>query len=193
MSTEAKKDADKLIEYSEKIEIIQEKQLQIFQYSNEKLDKVIDFAGKLVSIGELINENKRLDNEKINLQNQFSQILCKHQRDMTIIEKRFEERGLVFSKYFEVYTVGCKHGKMTKGSLVGGTSGRVLCNPAGQADFLNKKGTQLNISMGLCVGHDMIFSKVSDGLVTNLFDKDFTNNNNPEQAMAEIYSQIDRL
>lgn len=98
-----------------------------------------------------------------------------------------------FSKYFEVYTVGCKHGKMTKGSLVGGTSGRVLCNPAGQADFLNKKGTQLNISMGLCVGHDMIFSKVSDGLVTNLFDKDFTNNNNPEQAMAEIYSQIDRL
>jgi uncharacterized metal-binding protein len=38
----------------------------------------------------------------------------------------------------------------------------------------------------LCVGHDMIFSKVSKGLVTNLFDKDFTNNNNPTQAISEI-------
>ena len=110
MSNEVKKDADKLIEYSEKIEIIQEKQLQIFQHSNEKLDKVIDFAGKLVSIGELINENKRLDNERIILQNQFAQILCKHQRNMTIIEKRFEERGLVFSKYFEVINKGLETG-----------------------------------------------------------------------------------
>jgi len=40
--------------------------------------------------------------------------------------------------------------------------------------------------MGLCVGHDMIFSKLSHGLVTNLFDKDFTNNNNPAQAIADI-------
>jgi len=62
----------------------------------------------------------------------------------------------------------------------------IACNPAGQADFLNKKNTDLNISMGLCVGHDMIFSKKSEALVTNLFDKDFTNNNNPAQAIADI-------
>ena len=110
MSNEVTKDANKLIEYSNKIDIIQEKQLQIIQYNNERIDKVIDFAGKLVSVGELINENKRLDNEKINLQNQFSQILCKHQRNMTIIEKRFEERGLVFSKYFEVIDKGLATG-----------------------------------------------------------------------------------
>lgn len=61
-----------------------------------------------------------------------------------------------------------------------------MCNPAGQADFLNNHGTELNISMGLCVGHDMIFSKKSDGFVTNLFDKDFTNNNSPEIAFSEI-------
>jgi len=102
MNNDANKDADILIEYSDKIEIIQEKQLQIVQYNNERLDKVIDFAGKLVTVGELINENKRLDNERIILQNQFTQILCKHQRNMTIIEKRFAERGMVFSKYFEV-------------------------------------------------------------------------------------------
>lgn len=91
-----------------------------------------------------------------------------------------------FSRYFEVYTVDCKYDRIPLKNLLGGTSNRVMCNPAGQADFLNKRNTELNISMGLCVGHDMIFSKASDGFVTNLFDKDFTNNNNPSQAIADI-------
>lgn len=89
-------------------------------------------------------------------------------------------------KHFEVYTIDCKYGRIPKKEILGGEGNRIMCNPAGQADYLNKKNTELNISMGLCVGHDMIFSKVSNGLVTNLFDKDFTNNNNPEQAISEI-------
>ena len=95
-----------------------------------------------------------------------------------------------FSKYFKVYTVGCKHGKVRKKEILGGDSGRVMCNPAGQAEFLNNYKTELNISMGLCVGHDMIFSKKSTGLVTNLFDKDFTNNNNPSIAFSEVERTI---
>jgi len=91
-----------------------------------------------------------------------------------------------FEKYFEVFLVDCKYGRLSKGELLGGSGRRVLCNPAGQADFLNKKNTDLNISMGLCVGHDMIFSKASNAYVTNLFDKDFTNNNNPARAIADI-------
>jgi len=91
-----------------------------------------------------------------------------------------------FSKYFEIYVVDCKYGHIPKKDILGGEGNRIMCNPAGQADYLNKKHTELNISMGLCVGHDMIFSKKSDGLVTNLFDKDFTNNNNPASAIADI-------
>ncbi|MGQ1946738.1 DUF1847 domain-containing protein [Geofilum sp. OHC36d9] len=93
------------------------------------------------------------------------------------------------SQYFEVYTVDCKYGRLTKKEVLGGTENRILCNPAGQADFLNKKDTELNISMGLCVGHDMIFSKTSNAYVTNLFDKDFTNDNNPAQAIADIHNK----
>lgn len=89
-------------------------------------------------------------------------------------------------KYFDVFTVDCKYGRLTKKALLGGESKRILCNPAGQADFLNNHKTELNISMGLCVGHDMIFSKLSEGLVTNLFDKDFTNKHNPIQAINEL-------
>jgi len=91
-----------------------------------------------------------------------------------------------FSKYFDVFTVDCKYGRISKKEIIGGTDGRILCNPAGQADYLNKKNTDLNISMGLCVGHDMIFNKMSNALVTNLFDKDFTNNNNMAEAIAHI-------
>ncbi|MCU4164350.1 MULTISPECIES: DUF1847 domain-containing protein [Marinilabiliaceae] len=90
------------------------------------------------------------------------------------------------SKYFNVYSVDCKYGNLTKKELLGGESKRILCNPAGQADFLNNHKTELNISMGLCVGHDMIFSKLSEGLVTNLFDKDFTNKHNSLKAIKEL-------
>lgn len=64
-----------------------------------------------------------------------------------------------FSKYFDVHMVDCKYGRLFKKEILSGESNQVLCNPAGQADFLNKQHTDLNISMGLCVGHDMIFSK----------------------------------
>ncbi len=94
------------------------------------------------------------------------------------------------SKFFEVFTVDCKYGRITKKELLGGEGARILCNPAGQAEFLNQHNTELNISMGLCVGHDMIFSKQSKGLVTNLFDKDFTNNNSPERAVADTKSKL---
>lgn len=95
-----------------------------------------------------------------------------------------------FSKYFDVYTVDCKYGRIPQKDILGGNSNYIMCNPAGQADFLNKKKTELNISMGLCIGHDMIFSKKSDALVTNLFDKDFTNNNNPAQAILDIQQKV---
>lgn len=91
-----------------------------------------------------------------------------------------------FSKYFNVFLVHCKHGRIPTKDIIGGTSKRAICNPAGQAEYLNQNNTELNISMGLCVGHDMIFSKASEGLVTNLFDKDFTNNDSPRAALNEI-------
>ncbi|GAF04535.1 DUF1847 domain-containing protein [Saccharicrinis fermentans] len=95
-----------------------------------------------------------------------------------------------FSKCFDVYTVDCKYGRLQKKDLLGGSGSRILCNPAGQAHFLNQRNTDLNISMGLCVGHDMIFSKASNAFVSNLFDKDFTNNNHPDQAITEIQMKM---
>lgn len=99
-----------LISYSERIESIQGRQIEILNLQNQNIDKIVEFSGKLITVAELINENKRLDNERINLQNQAIKIVLKHQINMTIIQKVFEERGLVFTKYFEIINKGLESG-----------------------------------------------------------------------------------
>lgn len=75
------------------------------------------------------------------------------------------------SDEFEICTVDCKYGRVTKQEMLG-VPGGIMCNPAGQADVLNREKTGLNISMGLCVGHDMVFNQASEAPVTHLIVKD---------------------
>ena len=90
------------------------------------------------------------------------------------------------SKDFTVYSVNCKHGRLREDELLQNNNERIICNPAGQAEFLTSKKCDLNISLGLCVGHDMVFNEQSQAPVTTVFTKDFTNNNNPAIAVAEL-------
>jgi len=80
-------------------------------------------------------------------------------------------QNVLTSKGFTIDTVHCKLGKVKFNELVPGYKG-TSCNPAGQADFLAKKNTELNIMMGLCLGHDMIFNTKSKAPVTPLVVKD---------------------
>jgi uncharacterized metal-binding protein len=65
-----------------------------------------------------------------------------------------------------------------------------MCNPAGQAEFLKEQQTELNISMGLCVGHDMLFSQKSDVAVTTLVVKDRVNNHNPMEGIRSLIETV---
>ena len=63
---------------------------------------------------------------------------------------------------FKVASVICKTGGYDKSSI--GIKHKLhegefepMCNPIGQAKFLEKAGTQFNIVLGLCVGHDSVF------------------------------------
>lgn len=76
---------------------------------------------------------------------------------------------------FEVFTVDCKCGKITKQQMLDRAGNGIMCNPAGQADYLKENNTELNISMGLCVGHDMLFNQKSTVPVTTLVVKDRIN------------------
>lgn len=101
---------------------------------------------------------------------------------------------------FEVASVACKHGGIPKEDIDLEDSEKIrpgqhesMCNPVSQADALNRAGTEFNIVLGLCVGHDSLFFKHSDGLVTTLVAKDRVLAHNPIGALQladSYYSKV---
>lgn len=61
------------------------------------------------------------------------------------------------------------------------------CNPVGQAMVLNQQKTDLNIIMGLCMGHDVLFSKYSEAPITTLVVKDRAMCHNPAAPLVNRY------
>ncbi len=94
-------------------------------------------------------------------------------------------------KYFEVSLVICKNGGLLKSNLeleqINAGKDEVMCNPIGQAFFLNQKQTDLNIICGLCVGHDILFSKYSNAPVTTIIVKDRVLGHNPAAVLYSSY------
>jgi uncharacterized metal-binding protein len=80
---------------------------------------------------------------------------------------------------FEVFAVDCKCGKIPSSELLGPDAKGISCNPSGQAEILAENETELNIVMGLCVGHDMVFTAKSKAPSTTLIVKDREHKHNP--------------
>jgi len=86
----------------------------------------------------------------------------------------------------EPTSVCCKAGSADKcdvgvadGAKIRPGGFEAACNPIAQAGICNQLGTDLNIIMGLCVGHDTLFSKHSRAPVTTLVVKDRVTGHNP--------------
>ena len=99
----------------------------------------------------------------------------------------------ILSEHFTVVSVCCKAGGINKRAFdlqqISAENDEVMCNPAGQAELLNQAKSEFNIMCGLCVGHDAIFSKLSDAPVTTLIVKDRVLAHNPAAA---VYCQYIR-
>jgi uncharacterized metal-binding protein len=99
----------------------------------------------------------------------------------------------ILSQHFEVLSVCCKACGIDKADLgleqIDPARRESVCNSAGQAELLNREGSQLNVLLGLCVGHDSIFQMESDAPVTTLVAKDRVLAHNPAGA---IYCQYVR-
>jgi uncharacterized metal-binding protein len=94
------------------------------------------------------------------------------------------------SNGFEVTSVFCKTGGVPKEELglkdnekVHPGSFEPICNPVAQALIMNNAKTDLNIIVGLCVGHDSTFIKYSKAPVTVLVAKDRVLCHNPVGAL----------
>jgi uncharacterized metal-binding protein len=97
----------------------------------------------------------------------------------------------VFENDFDVYSVCCKVCGTPKKRFdfkpVSGDPNETMCNPAGQAEVLNGKGTDLNLIVGLCIGHDIVFTKLSNAPVSTLVVKDRVLAHNPCGAIYSRY------
>jgi len=106
--------------------------------------------------------------------------------------------GILESHGFEVASAACKNGGVPKERLglrdedkIRPGTYEAMCNPLAQAELLNDAGCELNIVLGLCVGHDSLFFKHSKGLATTLVAKDRVLAHNPVGALqlADTYFQ----
>jgi uncharacterized metal-binding protein len=99
---------------------------------------------------------------------------------------------------FKVVSVCCKTGSIPKTDLgvpkeytifskTGHPLGFVSCNPVAQAFLLNKAKTDLNLIIGLCVGHDITFTQLSEAPVSTLIAKDRSNPHSPAAVLYTPY------
>ena len=101
---------------------------------------------------------------------------------------------------FEVISVCCKVGGVPKEFLglrddekVRVGTNETMCNPITQAEIMNEAGTDFNILVGLCVGHDALFLKSVKALTTVLVAKDRVLGHNPVAALYGAKGYFQRL
>lgn len=91
---------------------------------------------------------------------------------------------------FEVYGAGCKVGEIPKEGL--GLPcrhpGENACDPILQARLLAEAKVDLNIVVGLCVGHDTLFYKYAVGPTTTLVVKDRVTGHAPAVPLYQAES-----
>lgn len=115
-------------------------------------------------------------------------------QESRLASKVFRKRG------FKVVSVCCKVGSVDKAEIGLGPGERIhqdkfeaICMPLAQAEILNERKTDLNILVGLCVGHDSLFFKRSAAPVTVLVVKDRVTGHNPVAALYGCHFYYKRL
>ncbi len=113
-------------------------------------------------------------------------------REAKVVAEVFKTHG------FEVISAVCKAGRTPK-EMIGLTdeekirrgTDEAMCNPIFQAKLLNDERSDLNVLLGLCVGHDSLFFKYAEAPTTVLAVKDRVTGHNPLAAvyLAESYYQ----
>ena len=115
-------------------------------------------------------------------------------KESQMLSKILEENDL------EAVSVCCKAGGVDKTEIGLKDEEKILegafesmCNPVAQARILNAVGTDMNIIMGLCVGHDMLFLKEAEAPTTVLVVKDRVTGHNPAAALYNSHFYYRKL
>ncbi len=98
----------------------------------------------------------------------------------------------ILDQHFEVAAICCKFSGIDKKDFnnlpqINDQRYEAICSPIGQAMVLNDLETDLNIIVGLCVGHDILFTKYSHAPVTTFIVKDRITGHNPAATLYSNY------
>lgn len=108
-------------------------------------------------------------------------------RELAMISELFVGAG------FEVFSAACQVGRVApedRGVVTDVKDLRGLyCNPIAQAEILNSEGTELNYILGLCLGHDILFTRYSKAPASTLIVKDRVTGHNPAAALYSSFHQ----
>ena len=147
------------------------------------------YYGKLTRAEEIIVFAKKIGAKKIGIATCAGLI-----EESKIFAKILKAKGL------DYYSVICKVGGVDKMEIgipdeykVKKGQYEAICNPIMQAQLLSEAQTDLNVIVGLCVGHDTLFIKYSEAPVTTLITKDRVTGHNPVAALYTAHSFYSRL
>ena len=145
--------------------------------------------GRATRIEEMMDFARRLGAEKLGIAHCVGLM-----QEAKLAQDIFEANG------YEVYAVCCKVGSINKEKMglkdeekVRPGQYEALCSPVGQAAVLARAGTQLNVVIGLCVGHDSLFFMHSKAPATVLVAKDRVLGHNPVASLYTSHSYYRRL
>ncbi len=153
--------------------------------TEEKILKVAsdierEFYGKLTRLEEIVEFARRMEFERVGI------AFC-----IGLFEEARRIAEILEFSGFKVYSAACKIGAVDKEELqiekLKPELPEAVCNPVGQAEALNRVKTDLNIIVGLCVGHDMLFQMHSEAPVTTFIVKDRVLAHNPVGAVYSSY------
>ena len=165
-------------------------------YTNSRINKKVsiasaeiegEFYGKYTRVEEIIEFARRIGAKKIGIATCVGLI-----EESRIFAKILRLNG------FEVYGISCKVGSVNKTTIgvdekYTCVTGPVMCNPIMQAKLLAKAKVDLNVVVGLCVGHDSLFYKYAKGLTTTLITKDRMLAHNPAGALYQARAYYKKL
>lgn len=126
-------------------------------------------AGQLSRLQEVLEFIQKMQYKKVGLAYCYGM-----ENEAALVQDFFKRKGILLS------AVACTVGGIAQkdcneqSSLAG-----VACNPLGQAEQLNKEKADLVMTMGLCLGHDVLFHRQIKADTTTLVVKDRVYNNDP--------------
>ena len=154
----------------------------ILSYHLPDNQKIVQAAAKLVDNGragtlsrlqEIIEFSKSMNFKRIGIAYCYGM-----EKDTALITQIIKESGFI------TVPVSCTTGGF-KQSDVNDKSNieKVSCNPLAQAEQINNENVDFTITIGLCLGHDILFQKQIKSSTSTLIVKDRVHNHNPINAL----------